>query len=146
MKRRKFLQILGAGTSVTLMGYFSLPSFRNAVKQIVQEDTSSLMVEDQVIEKFLEDADTERLWHKFSLRKKGLLQAHTFIKESLLSLPNKQKYNLYRNQIVTSFLLSTDFFINKMNPNLPVHYVGLYNPYKTSCTNPFSNLHFSPNT
>lgn len=103
------------------------------------------MVEDQVIEKFLEDADTERLWHKFSLRKKGLLQAHTFIKESVLSLPNKQKYKLYRNQIVTSFLLSTDFFINKMNPNLPVHYVGLYNPYKTSCTNPFSNLHFSPN-
>lgn len=46
------------------------------------------------------------------------------------------------NQLVSSYLLSTDFFANGMDERNTVRYVGLYNPYTRPCTHPFSHVHY----
>jgi hypothetical protein len=43
------------------------------------------------------------------------------------------------NQLLTAYLLSTDFFTNKMDESKTIKYVGLYNPYTRPCAHPFSN-------
>lgn len=42
------------------------------------------------------------------------------------------------NNIVSNFLLSTDFFQNGANAEKAVTYLGFYDPYKRPCTNFFA--------
>ncbi len=46
------------------------------------------------------------------------------------------------SSLVEKYLLSTDFFLNKMDESRTVKYAGYYNPYKSPCTNPFSSLYY----
>lgn len=44
--------------------------------------------------------------------------------------------------LVEGFLPATDFFMNKMDENRQINYVGMYNPYKRPCANPFSFIYY----
>lgn len=48
-------------------------------------------------------------------------------------------------EIIKYFLLSTDFFINKMDESKTVKYLGLYSPYKSPVPNPFAYTLYPPN-
>jgi hypothetical protein len=46
-------------------------------------------------------------------------------------------------ELVQKYLLSTDFFLNKMDESKPVKYLGVvYTPYAKPCFNPFSSLYY----
>lgn len=44
----------------------------------------------------------------------------------------------HRNKVATTFLLSTDFFLNGADESKKVRYVRLYNQYASPCWNPIS--------
>lgn len=48
--------------------------------------------------------------------------------------------------LVKYYLLSTDFFIYKMDENREVKYLGLYSPYKSPVPNPYSFIIYPPSS
>ncbi len=50
------------------------------------------------------------------------------------------------NQLVSNYLLSTDFFMNKMDEGRVINYVGIYDPYQRPCAHPFSHTQYAEAT
>lgn len=142
MKRRTFIGLgIGAGVG-TAVGAYAI-NFKHAVKQMLLDDTSQLIIDKSIIDRFIEDGEREKYWVKLGSTKKILISGQQFFYHFGIKLPYHEKYIQYRNMITGHFMLSTDFFINKMDTTKPVTYMAFFNPYKSPCSNPFSNLHFS---
>lgn len=56
----------------------------------------------------------------------------------------REKLDYYETQLVTLFLMSTDFFPNGEDVNKPVEYLALADPYIAPCTNPIAVLAEDP--
>lgn len=140
MKRRNFLKVAGAGTVLAATGFWSIRSFQSGIKTIIVQDTQGLNLKEEEIDKFLADAKKEMFWKQHDFTKKGFILAHTWLGSAYL--PYRVKYSQYRSKIVGTFLLSTDYFSNKMDPEKTIQYVAFYNPYKRPCSSPFSNLYY----
>jgi hypothetical protein len=145
MNRRKFLKA-GLLTLVSaLLITWVIPSFRQAVRRIISTDCAKLNVSRNHIDRFLQDADQEKFWNRFNTQKKLVIVFFTYLSFTKSFMPYYNKYVMYRGQITGQFLLSTDFFTNRMQDGENIEYVQFYNPYKQPCNNPFSNL-FYPET
>lgn len=140
MERRTFLKVLGAGSVLAGIGVLSLRSFQSSIKAILLSDTSGLPIQEADVDLFLADAQKEKFWQQFDLRKKGFLVAHTWLGSDYL--PYRLKYEQYRSLVVGTFLLSTNYFSHKMESGSPIRYEGFYNPYKRACASPFSNYYY----
>lgn len=138
MKRRTFIKVSIALTGAGIISYLMLPGFIDAIKRILKEGSQGLKIDSLTIDQFIQDANTEQFWIKFSRSKKILIILHTYGSFLKNLLPYQNKYLLYKNQITGQFLLSTDFFLNKMDTAQPIAYLGFYNPYKQPCYHPFS--------
>lgn len=141
MDRRKFITVLGLGAVASAGAYIAFPTFEETVRRILKSDLSKLIIEEGAIEKFISEIKEENPW-RFSDDKKYLIMGHYYLGSDFLSLPYGAKNRQYRNYIVGTFLLSTDFFLNKMDSNKRIVYLGLYNPYKRPCGNPFSSMYY----
>lgn len=144
MKRRKFIKVgiaLGVLAFVTLI----FPSFTQAIKKMLREDTEGLQIDGDSMDQFINDAHKEQFLATFSTIKKLLIVVHTYFGFLGGILPYRNKYVQYRGQLTGQFLLSTDLFRNQMDTTKQVQYTGFYNPYRQPCSNPFSNL-FYPET
>lgn len=53
-------------------------------------------------------------------------------------------YRRLSDNVVSKYLLSTDFFQNGADENRPVTYLSFYDPYTAVCRNPFVKLALSP--
>lgn len=139
MKRRTFIK---AGIAVTGLGFaafFMIPSFKETIAKMLSRTTAQLKIKPDFIDRFIQEATQEQFWSKFSRSKKALIVIHTnagFLKSIL---PYRNKYLLYKGQITGHFLLSTDFFLKKMDTTHEIIYIGFYNPYKQPCYSPFSS-------
>lgn len=142
MKRRKFLELVSLGLAGTTIGIISLPDFENIIEKIIVKDTADLAISPKIISQYLAEAKERDVWQNFNFSKREFFRSHYFLSNSVFRLPYYSKYVQYRSEIVGNFLLSTDFFTNKMDPNHAVQYVGLYDPYFRPCGNPFSNLYY----
>ena len=145
MERRKFLKILGAGSVLAGIGVVGISSFNSSVKGILLSDTRGMNIKEEDVDRFLADAEKEEFWQQFSFTKRGFIVVHTWLGEGWIGskfLPYKLKFEQYRSKIVGTFLLSTDYFTNKMQPGLPIKYVSFYNPYMRACASPFSNYYY----
>lgn len=145
MERRNFLKWLGAGSVLAGLGVIGLSSFQSSIKDILLSDTADLPIPEEVIDRFVAEAEKEQFWQQFDLTKKGFIVGHTWLAHSWLGseyLPYRLKYKQYRSRIVGTFLLSTDYFTNKMQAKEPIRYTTFYNPYKTACASPFSNFYY----
>lgn len=145
MNRRTFIKTGLLLTGAGLVTWFLFPTFKDAVHKILKTEMSNLNVSSDTITRFIQDADREKFWIKFSVAKKILIVAHTYSGFLRNVLPYRNKYLLYRNNITGQFLMSTDFFFNKMDTSKEVTYSGFYNPYKLPCYHPFSS-NFYPET
>jgi hypothetical protein len=52
----------------------------------------------------------------------------------------RKKLDYYETQLVTLFLMSTDFFPNGEDISKPVQYLALADPYVAACSNPVAVL------
>lgn len=141
MNRRKFVTILSVSAVAAAGAYIALPTFEDTVRRILKKDLEKLTVDEGAIEKFISEVRKQNPW-RFSDEKKYLIMGHYYLENNLFSLPYPGKNRQYRNYIVGTFLLSTDFFINKMDTRKKINYMGLYNPYKRPCSNPFSSIYY----
>ena len=144
MKRRTFIKVGISLSALAIVG-FTIPSFKKTVVKILLKDTAQLKIDRAAIDQFITDGTREQFWLQFSLPKKVILIGFTYVGFLKKALPYYNKYVRYRGQITGHFLLSTNFILNKMNPDEPVRYVQFYNPYKQPCSNPFS-VNFYPET
>jgi hypothetical protein len=68
----------------------------------------------------------------------GLHLAHGLTR--LMGAGFRQKLDYYETQLVTLFLMSTDFFPNGEDIAKPVQYLALADPYVAACSNPIAVL------
>ena len=129
MNRKKFLTILGLGGLLAGVGVFGL-AFENAVERIIVNELSFLKLDKEGVNRFVTDYTKS-----MNSKSKLMLKGYSFIR---LSARKSQKIN----SLVNAYLLSTDFFINKMDERRTIKYVGLYDPYRHPCAHPFSNAYY----
>jgi len=135
-----------AGTGaigVAFGAYINFLDFENLLAKIITKDTASLAINHSEIHSFIKDASNAGIWNMYSPAKRELIKWSYYLDNPLINLPYHTKYRRYRSEIVGFFLLSTNFFQNKMNSDKVIKYISLYDPYKTPCSNPFSNQFYS---
>jgi hypothetical protein len=139
MNRRRFIQITIVGGFAAAVGAYMMLAFRSAVRRMIAADTAGLKIEEGSIDRFIADAEQEFWLQRYGLAKRALIGLHTHTRGMLGLLPFKGKYLQYRSEIVGQFMLSTDYFYNKMDDNIQVNYAAFFNPHKGPCANPFSS-------
>lgn len=134
MNRRKFLTLTGlsaAAIAIPVVG-FSTKSLHSAVSSIIYREYNYLKLNPEGVDLYVQE---------YLNNNKG---GHTYhMKIMAFDLFNvEQENSTIVSHIVQNYLLSTDFFLNKMDETKVVHYIGAYDPYNTPCANPFSSLHY----
>ena len=146
MKRRTFLGLAGLATAgIAVGGYIAFQNFEKFARTIIVKDTASLKLDPSEIDKFFKAVSAGKrnvLDDLFPFHHRQLLKWHYYVDNGLFTLPYRVNYNAYRSKIVLIFLLSTNFFINRMDESKPVYFTSVYDPYKIPCSNPFSNLFY----
>lgn len=144
MKRKTFIglaAVVAAGAAAG--GYIFFENFEDLARKIIRKDTASLKIDPAEMDKFFKAVKDAGTWDKvFTNAHKQLVKWHYRIDNGLFDLPYATNYKVYRSKIVGTFLLSTDFFTNKMDTSKPVRFTTLFDPYKRPCSSPFSNLYY----
>lgn len=129
MKRRKFLIAAGAGTLLAALatGKFLTTSFEDSAETLIRRELGFLKLDDAGIKAFAADyANAKDRLYKMTV--KGY---------SFLGIDSHQSGKIH--ELVSSYLLSTDFFANRMDELRVIKYMGLYDPYLRPCAHPFTN-------
>lgn len=139
MNRRKFLKITGLSGAAILavpgIGYITT-SVQDAAVGIIKNELHYLHLEEAGIEQFVADYYRNHYINQnFSAKLKIRSYYYFHVK------PEK---SYMVQELVDNYLLSTDFFLNKMDESREVKYVGLYHPYQRPCAHPFSALQYPP--
>lgn len=134
MKRRTFIAV--AGVSGLLAGAFSFrffsETFEDAGVDIIKRELPFLRLDPAGVRAFMRDyALGQDAAYKRAIR---LYKA--------IGVGSERSGKVH--QLVSQYLLSTDFFRNNADENRVIKFVGLYNPYLTPCAHPFSHLVYSP--
>lgn len=141
MERRKFLKIAGVGVAavavIPVIGYTALP-FNDIAVNIILRECESLKIARIEAEKFVEDFYAQVFKGRDN---KSILEFKLKLKSYYFANINSEQSEMVHS-LVRNFLLSSDFFRNKMDESKPVKYVYLYDPYKLACANPFSNIFY----
>lgn len=135
MFRRKFLALCGIGTA----SIFALPSlglvsnsFKRSAVGIIMNELKFLKIDQKGVEQFVDDyfkIFQYDLTYEIKVKCYYMFEVKSDRSSLVADLGNY-------------YLLSTDFFRNKMDESMEVKYIGLYNPYKIPCSNPFSNVYY----
>jgi hypothetical protein len=134
MNRRKFLTISGlsvAAVAIPVVG-FSIKSLHSAVSNIIYKEYNYLTLNPEGVDLYVQE---------YLNNNKG---GHTYhMKIMAFDLFNvEQENSTIISHIVQNYILSTDFFLNKMDETKVVNYIGAYDPYHTPCANPFTNTYY----
>ena len=138
MKRRGFIAILGLG-SLSALGSFVLFRFEQVNLKILKKSLGELYNYD-IAEKFILEATKEALWEKFSVSKKVIFMIHYYL-NSPRFISYKYEYLEYTSYLTGFYLLSTNYF-SSFEQEKKLIYTGFFNPYKSVCANPFSDLKY----
>ena len=135
MKRRKFLTIAGVGALITALasGKFLATSFEEFAEKIIRSELGFLKLDDAGLKAFVRDyaAAKDR---NYKLIVKGY---------GLLGIGSEHSGKIH--QMVSTYMLSTDFFANKMDERRVIKYVAIYDPYLRPCSHPFTTPQPSEN-
>ncbi len=134
MRRRNFLKIAGAGTAAVVAlpaGWYVATSVQEAAAGIITHELSYLELEPEGVARFVDDYLKDPLSQYTPAKLKAYYALRTGADASMMVADLTRKY-----------LLSSDYFINKMDEHRTVQYLGFYNPYRSPCANPFSSIHY----
>lgn len=136
MNRRKFIIIAGvtAGAVVVPSSYFIVNgTIQKYAALLIKDELSYLKLEEGSVEKYVNDYFSYSNDIFFKMKLKSMYYLNITWKNS----------NLIK-ELIKTYLLSSDFFINKMDENKVVRYLGLYSPYKSPVPNPFAYTLYPP--
>lgn len=128
MKRRKFLTIAGIGGAIAAVasGKFLTTTFESSVAGLIRDELGFLRLDEEGLNKFANDY-SRTASRKFKIIVKGY---------NLLGIGASKSGKVHH--IVSTYLLSSDFFINKMHEKRVIKYIALFDPYLRPCAHPFS--------
>lgn len=130
MDRRRFLTIAGIGGVLAALTSFKFlfTSFEDSAVHMIKRELSFLKLDEDGVRKFATDyaADKDR---KYKLTMKGY---------AFFRIDADQSGKVHN--MVSNYLLSTDFFQHHMDESRLIKYVGLYDPYMRPCAHPFSHV------
>jgi hypothetical protein len=133
MKRRQFIFMAGIGTGLLILPpalYLSSPSLRKYAGKLIKEELHYLKLDlagvDQYVNDYFNSSGNNTITN---------LRWKTFYYLGF----NKDRSNQIF-ELIKFYLLSTDFFIHKMDENKTVNYLGLYSAYKSPVPNPYSSV------
>lgn len=125
---------VGAGAVVIPASiYFVSGSVRKYTCMLIKKQLNYLKLEENSVEKYVEDYFKDTNDALTRMKWKSMYYFNVTWEES-----NTLK------DLIKYYLLSTDFFINKIDENKTVKYIGLYNPYKSPVPNPFAYTLYPP--
>ncbi len=144
MTRRRFIIGLLALAVVFIGGAILVIPFEKVVGKILRTQLSFLKLENAAVDSFTRDMASSGYYEKksFDWKKQLFVRIYHFFENPLIPIPGRGRYDAYCTFFVNDFLLSTDFFLNKMDESKTVTYIALFEPYKRPCSNPFSNLYY----
>lgn len=133
MKRRTFIGLAGAGGAIAALVSLRLftTTFERAAREIILSDLNFLKLDDKGVRDFVAAYAKEK-----SSNYKWAVKGY-----QLLGIGSSHSGKIH--QMVTSYLLSTDFFRRGMDESKVVKYVGLYDPYTRPCLHPFNHIRTS---
>jgi hypothetical protein len=143
ISRRRFIITSIIVVAGLVLSVFAFIPFEYVIRRIIKNDLKALAISDDIIQSFIQDAKSNGYFRQMDRRKKWLIRIYDRLPVNWISFPYEGKYKEYRSLIIADFLMSTDFFMNKMNPDKEIKYIGFYDPYMRPCSNPFSNLFYS---
>jgi hypothetical protein len=144
MNRREFVWASFAALGATMVGLLTL-DFQLVCRAMILEDIARLKIHGDSVDVFIEEADRECFWDKFTWPKRLFLVTQHALNSFGIRLPYYHKYLQARDLITGTFLMSTDMFFAS-TAHKQITYLGYHNPYKVSCSNPFSSLWLSEAT
>jgi hypothetical protein len=133
MRRRNFLKLAGAGTAAAVAlpaVWYKATSLHEAAAGIITHELGFLKLEPKGVARFVDDYLKDP-WSRFTAAQ---VKPYYFLRTG------DDKSNVA--DMTSKYLLSSDFFMNNMDEQKTVQYLGLYNPYRSPCANPFSSLHY----
>lgn len=121
--------IAAAGTVVTALASakFLMTSFEDSAEHLIKRELHFLKLDDEGIKAFVKEYAAARdRYYKLILKSYGILR-----------IDSNQSGKVH--QLVSTYLLSTDFFEKNMDESRIIRFVGLYDPYLRPCAHPFAN-------
>lgn len=142
LTRRKLLVFSGLG--FVAAGSALFVSWRTAketdiVVALLRNRLRPLKIEPQIFEQFSAEYIETRKEYASRLRLLGTFAELFSLVTPYQILPMGHSWRRMENNIVSAFLLSTDFFQNGARTDLSVHYLGFYDPYRRPCVQFFGN-------
>lgn len=134
MTRRVFLGLTFATSAILITSSFQFLNLKKRFHIFIKNVLPWLNFDIETINKFTSDyykyeCSTLKCQIRFFL---FLILENTPIFHNILQARRK----IRRDDIVSKFLLSTDFFQENMNENRTIKYVLYYDPYINPCYNP----------
>jgi hypothetical protein len=137
MNRRYFLRLTGLSGAAMValpgLGYVSTTN-KDAAVGVIMHELAYLKLDRIGVEQFVEDYFRG---HYINSSLKAQLNLMTCYYLGVKTNSSRLVY-----EIVHYYLISTDFFLNKMDERKPVKYLGIFNSYTRPCSNPFSFLYY----
>lgn len=134
MNRRKVIKVISlaaaAGVLLPTGMYIGSPGTKKYAEQVIIKTLDYLKLDQTGVSNFVNDYfKGDDINFKSNLRWKVYYFSATGVKRS---------DNMF--ELVRSYLLSSDFFINGNQTNRKINYLGLFNPYENSMPNPYSYI------
>lgn len=137
MNRRKFIILAGVGTGMVIIPsslYFVSPGVKKYAVKLIEKELYYLKLAPGSVTSYVNDYFAAT----------GNNMVSTLKWKTLYYLGYNWEKSDRISDLIKYFLLSSDFFINHADESKTVHYLGLYNPYKSPVPNPYSFLLYPP--
>lgn len=138
MDRRKFIALTGVGAGMCLIPpalYVVAPDVQQYALKVLQKELYYLKLEPAGLKRYVADY--------FGATGNNLLSTLKWKTTYYMNLSWEKSDRIA--ELMKYYLLSSDFFINKMDESKEVHYLGLFNSYKSPVPNPYSFVLYPPN-
>jgi|GEM_PF-986838 len=137
MKRRKFITLAGAAAGIAIVPpslYFIAPGINEFAVELIEKEFYYLKLAPGSAVRYVDDY--------FKSSANNTLSTIKWKTTYYLKLNYEQSDRV--RELLKYYLLSTDFFINKMDESKTLNYLGLYSPYHSPLPNPYSFLIYPP--
>lgn len=140
-RRRNFLKaLMVGGLALTAAGtiLWRTNQETNIIVAILENKLGKLKISDDAFLLFANEYVIEKEQFKKQFTYLSLLSNIFTVMTPYALLPMNHPLKRMEDNIVSNFLLSTDFFQNGADINKKVNYLGFYDPYKRPCATFFS--------
>lgn len=145
LSRRAFLAATTAGLAVLVAAPYALYHWRagkatNVVIAILKRRVGYLQNEAGSFERFARDYIEYKRAHVSQLARLSVVALPLTYVTLYRWLPMGHPMRRLEDNVVSKYLLSTDFFLHGADESRPIKYLSFYDPRLAACRNPFAHL------